>query len=222
MKQLHTKIQISSIWTAEISYNIKKEHKSSNSEFKAYADDSMKMVERPIYDTNSKIKRTNKYELNGYFTSPCVHGGMLRELYKDSSGKQQESFLGWANSNPIGCTFADKGEIDITIFRSIGNNDYKGVNDFLHESHVISTSFQFYIDKSVSGILFHKVRANTKINEPYGIFSKTITVSDISKMSISTELVNNVLMLTHTSGQLSSTFGEVFLISFNLNLYRLM
>ena len=180
-KQLFTEIQIISQMTAEISYDLKKVHKSKNSEFKAYADDSMKLVERPIFDSKAKIKHTNEFELNGYFTSACVHGGMLRESYNDSKNDFKESFFGWANSNPIGCTFADKGEVDIMVFRTLGNNDRKGVVDLLRESHVTSTAFQFFIDNSVNGVMFHKVRADTKINAPYAIFTNHIKIEDIVK-----------------------------------------
>ena len=180
-KQLFTEVQIFSKMTAEIQYNLKKKVMNSKSTHKAYADDSMKLVERPIYDKNVDIKRTNDYELNGFFTSACVHGGMLRETLK-SGNSQVESYFGWANSNPIGCTFAGPGEVDIMVFRTLGNNDQKGVNDKVRETHVISTAFQFYIDKTPNGVMFHKVRANTKLNEPYAVFPKDISVGDIQKM----------------------------------------
>lgn len=167
--------------TSEVQYNIKKVAKSSDSHFRAYADDSLKMIERPIFNTDVNIARTNNYELNGYFTSACVHGGMLREDF-EASGVKFTSIFGWANSNPIGCTFSDDGEVDIMIYRYLTQSDYKGVNDRIPEDHVVSTSFQFYADNSVQNAFFHKVRANAVINEPYAIFPKTVHIEDIEKM----------------------------------------
>ena len=99
---------------------------------------------------------------------------MIRETSTSGSG---ESFLGWANSNPIGCTFVDNNSVDFMIFRNIGSNDYKGVNERFYDTHVTSTAFQFYIEKSVNGALFHKVRANAKINEPYFIYDQTLNIN---------------------------------------------
>ena len=217
MKQLFMELQIDSSRVAEISLSLKKGYKSSDATHKAYADDSMKLVERPIFDINSKIPHTTLSELEGYYTSPCVHGGMIRESYKEmSNSHQKESFFGWANSNPLGCTFSDKNEVAFMVFRSIGQSDYKGVNDRYNDEHVISTSFQFYIDSSVHGALFHKVRANTKINEPYGIFTKIITKNAFDRIPVSSNMFSDFLNFNNGQIQLSSEFGEVTTFCFIL------
>ena len=79
LKQFHLEVQAHTDERWEMSFGFKKSRESSTSSFKSYADDSMKLVNRPIYDKNLKIKHTNEHELFGYFTSPCVHGGMLEE-----------------------------------------------------------------------------------------------------------------------------------------------
>ena len=100
MKQLFMEIQFVSDEYIEVNLNLHKKSKSSSSQYKGYIDDSMFMVERPIYNKNSSIRRTNDYELNGYYTYPCVHGGMLRETYTRDN-RNLESFFGWANSNAM-------------------------------------------------------------------------------------------------------------------------
>lgn len=211
MKQLFMEVQIDSDRIAEISLVLKKKNKSDNSMFKAYADDSMKMVERPIYDKNSKIPHSDPSELDGYYTSACVHGGALREAYNKAGNV--ESIFGWANSSPLGCTFSEKNEISFMIFRSIGSSDYKGVSDTFKDDHINSISFQFYIDNSVTGAMFHKVRANTKLNEPYGIFSKAVNKEDFINLPVSSNLMANFLKFNGGSDQLPSEFGEVNIFS---------
>jgi hypothetical protein len=206
-KQLFMEVHIDSDRIAEISLVLTKKHKASDSTHKAYADDSMKMVERPIYDKNSKIPHSHESELEGYYTSACVHGGALRETYKQSGHK--DSFFGWANSSPLGCTFSDKGEISFMIFRSIGHSDYKGVSDTYKDEHINSISFQFYVDSSVEGAMFHKVRANTKLNEPYGIFSRALNAEDFVNLPISSNLMKDFIKFNSGSAQLSSNFGDV-------------
>ena len=53
--------------TIEASLSLKLSEKSGKS-FTAYADDSMKLIERPIYHKNVDIMRHNNIELTGYFT----------------------------------------------------------------------------------------------------------------------------------------------------------
>jgi len=210
MKQLFLEVQIASKKVAEISMGLKKKPVHSGSEFRSYADDSMKLIERPIYDNKVNIKRTNDNELNGYYNYACVHGGMMREIFKPGTiSLEQESFFGWANSNPIGCTFTGNNEVDFMLYRSIGNNDYKGVSDYLHDKHVMSTSFQFYTDSSVDGILFHKVRGNTKLNEPYSIFSENLPATEVENLSKPSSIFESLVHFKKHFSQVSSEFGEV-------------
>ena len=202
-KQLYTQIQVSSGDILELSYGLKKVHKSSDSTFRAYADDSMKLVERPIYDKSIKIKRTNDYELNGYFTSSCVHGGIIRETY------DSESFFGWANSNPIGCNFPGEGQVNIMIFRSVNNNDWKGISETLNERHVLSTDFQLFVDNSVNKITNLKLAGNAKLNEPLSKFMHKINLSDIDNMHYSDSLLEYTINSLGHETQLSNNFGEV-------------
>lgn len=112
---------------------------------KAYADDSMKLVERPIYDKKLGIPHSHPSELEGYFTSPWVHGGIIREIYEESDTTKSSAF-GWANSSPLGCTFSDKNEIAFNIFRNIAKSDHKGWDDSYQDPHIVSIAFQFYIN----------------------------------------------------------------------------
>ena len=212
-KQFFMEFEIDSDRVAEFSFTLRKIYKSASSTHKAYADDSMKMVERPILDPRSKIPHTNVNELEGYYTSPCVHGGLLRETYKKLTNQSYESFFGWANSNPIGCTFSANNEVSFVVFRSIGQSDYKGVNDRFKDNHVVSTSFQFYISSSIERAMFHKVRANAKINEPFAVFSKVITPNDFVRLPISSNLLSGFLNFNNGSVQLSREFGEVKILS---------
>jgi len=217
MKQLNVEIQFfQSAQTIEVLYSLTRKPKSIESSFKAYVDDSMKLVERPIYNTSVSTKRTNNFELNGLFTYPCVHGGVLRETYKDSALRNLESFFGWANSNPIGCVMSGNNQVEFMISRTIGNNDYKGVNENLYDKRVVSTGFQFYIDKSVPGVLFHKVRANTKLNEPYAVFTNKITRDLIPTISKSSNLLADIMRMQNYGNQLSSEFGEVDVVDIKL------
>lgn len=125
----------------EMSFGIQKQKHSSSSTFKTFVDDSMKLVNRPIYTQNVKFKFTNKHELYGYFTSPCVHGGMLSEKLK--KGSKDEYQFSWANSNPIGCTLSADNQIDFMVFRNIQSNDNKGVNEYFTDPHTTYTSFMF-------------------------------------------------------------------------------
>lgn len=100
----------------EASYKLDWINNKSTSKFKVYADDSMKLVERRIYDPEFNLTTINDIEKMGYFTSSCVHGGILQEIESD----QQQWFLGWANSNSIGCTFSDNNQVEIMLFRNIG------------------------------------------------------------------------------------------------------
>lgn len=126
----------------EMSFGIHKGSHSSSSTFKSYVDDSMKLINRPIYDKNFKIQHTNEHELFGYFTSPCVHGGMLSEKFRNGP-KDEEHQLSWSNSNPIGCTLSANNQIDFMVFRNIQSNDNKGVREYFTDPHATSTSFIF-------------------------------------------------------------------------------
>ena len=76
-----------------------------------------------------EVKFTSQNELNGFFTFPWVHGGMLRETFGSTSGNSTDNFFGWANSNPIGWTFSEDNRVEIMLYRSIGGNDNKGVDE---------------------------------------------------------------------------------------------
>eukprot|EP00344_Euplotes_crassus_P012347 CAMPEP_0197017414 /NCGR_PEP_ID=MMETSP1380-20130617/79524_1 /TAXON_ID=5936 /ORGANISM="Euplotes crassus, Strain CT5" /LENGTH=812 /DNA_ID=CAMNT_0042444507 /DNA_START=175 /DNA_END=2613 /DNA_ORIENTATION=+ len=243
-KQFFMEIQFETKRMAEVSFSLKKVPKSSNGEYKSYADDSMRLIERPIFDRSSKIPHTNLAELEGYYERPifdksskiphtnlaelegyytysCVHGGLIREMDKNSPDGNTDIFFGWANSNPIGCTFSDKSEVSFMIFRNIANSDNKGVNDRLVDRHITSTAFQFYIEKSVDGALFHKVRANTKINEPYGIFTKNIYKTKFDSLAVSSNLGADFLNL-NGEHQISNTFGDIDIVDLKLMRHKIL
>lgn len=92
-------------------------------DWKLYVDDSMKMVERPVYDPNNKqYKHKNPTELLGLYTYPSVHGCMLEET---KAGKQ--SYFGFTNSHTTGVTYSSKNTLDIGLHRNIHNMDLKGI-----------------------------------------------------------------------------------------------
>lgn len=159
-RHLFIEIQFQSNRYAEYQLHIEKTKHSDNSVYKGYVDDSLKTVERPIYHTNIDVNRTTDIELLGYFTYPCVMGGALREQYSQTpdrlknSVKDSESFLGWANSNPIGCTFTDNNKVSFMIFRSAGRSDNKGVSEKIMDKHVVTTSFQLFASDNIDGVIF--------------------------------------------------------------------
>lgn len=120
-KQLYTNIEMITSDYYEMSYSLKLS-KSPSSKYLAYADDSLKLVERPIFSRNVNVKATNENELTGYYTYGCVYGGMLREVSTDTH-------FSWANDSPLGCTFSADFQVDFWLFRNIGGNDWKGVNE---------------------------------------------------------------------------------------------
>jgi hypothetical protein len=132
--QVFIEVQAHSEERWEMFWGLRKDHLSSNNQFKAYNDDSMKLVNRPIYNTHVNFKYTNDHELNGYFTSPCIHGGMMTE----ETGSNVYQFS-WANSNPIGCTFSDKNQVDFMVHRNIASNDNKGVNEYYDDKRATAT-----------------------------------------------------------------------------------
>lgn len=102
----------------------------------------MKLVQRPIFDKNINIEHESIHELYGYFTSPCVNGGMLLESYHNGTKEELHQFS-WANSNPIGCTLSEENQIDFVVFRNIQTNDNKGINELYLDPHTTYTSFMF-------------------------------------------------------------------------------
>lgn len=143
--QNQVKIQVE-MWSdasIEISYNLNFDHHSWDSNFTAFIDDSMKLVERPIYNRDVDIQTKNSIELNGYFTYPSVNGGMIKESFTDDDYKHQNITISWANSSPIGCTLSDFNEVRFMLFRNIVNNDQKGLDEKLKDKRTSKTTFIF-------------------------------------------------------------------------------
>ncbi|CAI2376267.1 unnamed protein product [Moneuplotes crassus] len=161
----------------EASLSLKLSSSGKDAKFTAYVDDSMKLIERPIYDKKVDIKRHNDIELNGFFTYACVHGGALKK-----SMNSKDLYFGWQNSNPIGCTFSEKNRVEIMIHRKFGNNDYKGMVSTQVQDHVTSISFQFYIHSSqdMNDFWEQKIMGNVRVNEPIGIFEVDMSKADQS------------------------------------------
>lgn len=101
----------------EASLSLKLSDHGKGAKFTSYADDSMKLIERPIYNKKVNIKRHNDIELTGYFTYACVHGGAMKKTTSEG-----EIMFGWVNSNPIGCTFSENNRVDMMIHRKFSNN----------------------------------------------------------------------------------------------------
>ncbi|CAI2375441.1 unnamed protein product [Moneuplotes crassus] len=135
--------------------------------YTAYVDDSMKLVERPIYNKKARVKRSNDVELTGFFTYPCVYGGALRTTHNS-----EDHYFGWSNSHSIGCTFSEENRVEIMIYRKFGINDHKGLNSVDVQSHVTATNFQFYMHSSenMSEFWDQKIESNVKVNEPIAQF----------------------------------------------------
>lgn len=98
---LMMQVQYGSDKVHEVTMNIVRGAKKTSSVASAYVDDSMKLVQRPIYDPTVELP-VNKSEIIGLFTYPCVQGGLLREQYHKNFNDKAEYFLGWSNSHPIG------------------------------------------------------------------------------------------------------------------------
>ncbi|CAI2377845.1 unnamed protein product [Moneuplotes crassus] len=155
----------SEVW--EVSFGIKKDKQAKDSEFKTFIDDSMKLVERPIFDKNLDIQHIRPEELYGYYTSPCVNGGMLSETVKKQDVDEIHQ-LSWANSNPIGCTLSSQNQIDFMVFRNIGSNDLKGVDETPIDSHATYNSFIFRLDMNDGA--YRRNFAGSILNSPLFIY----------------------------------------------------
>ena len=183
----------------------------------AYADDSMKLIKRPIFSKAYKYEHRNEIDVYGYYTSSWVHGGMIREKYSS------ESFLGWSNSNPIGCTFSKQNEVELMIFRTAKRIGDKGIDDeFLEESHVLTTDFMFYIDDSIEGITHKKLAANAKLNEPLSSFMMKIEPSYLKSMHHSGSVLNYTFDNRDSLDQLSNTYGEIDVVDFKIRKHNMI
>jgi hypothetical protein len=143
--QNQMKVQVE-MWTdavIEVSYNLNFGHHSWESDYAAYIDDSMKLVERPIYNQDVDIDYLNPGELYGYFTYPSVNGGMIKESFTDDGKNQHNISISWANSSPIGCTLNDFNEVSFMLFRNLGHNDNKGIDELLTDKRTSKTTFIF-------------------------------------------------------------------------------
>ena len=216
-RQLLTQIQIYTSRVLEISYKLIKHHKDSDSDFMAYADDSMKLVKRPIYTKEFKYGHKSDIDIYGYFTSSCVQGGMIREKYTS------ESFLGWSNSNPIGCTFSKQNEIELMIFRTAKLEGDKGINnEFLEEFHVLTTDFMFYIDDTIKGSIHKKLASNAKLNEPLSIFMTKVSPSFYNQMHYSGSVLNHTFSKRDSLSDLSNTYGEIDVVDFKIRKHNMI
>ena len=202
-KQLYTQIQVSNYYyQSELSYNLKKVHKSSDSTFKAYVDDSMKLVERPFFNESVEIKTKSHLVRYGNFTSSCVHGGIIRETY------DSESFFGWANSKSMGCGFYKEGQVNFIVSRSTMNRDENNRDeDFKNGGG--SSYFQLFIDNSLSNITNLKLAGNAKLNEPLIQYGGKLGDKNMTKMHYSGSLLEYTLNSLSHETQLSKNFGEV-------------
>jgi hypothetical protein len=140
-QQMALEVQAFTTESWEMSFGLTVSKNDYSSTFKSYVDDSLKMVNRPIYNTKINIKRANDHELYGLFTYPCVHGGMLSEIPKDKT-KNQHNFS-WANSNSMGCTMSADMQVLFYIFRNIQSNDNKGISELYIDQRVTYSSFIF-------------------------------------------------------------------------------
>ena len=123
LEQFALQVEFFSRDAIEVQLSYKLSDLSRAATYKAYADDSMKLIERPIYDKNVDIWRHNDEELKGFFTYPCVHGGALRKTsFVKDDPVPKDLYFGWSNSNPIGCTFSENNKVDIMISRQVTHN----------------------------------------------------------------------------------------------------
>jgi hypothetical protein len=156
----------------------------------------MKFIERPAYTKNVDVDHHSDYELRGFFTYPCVHGGSILQTFPQG-GYYGDKIVAynWANSNPVACTFADKDRVDIMISRKFAKQDYKGIYTADIQDHVTKTNFQFYVPVANDYRNFWQLKkmANSKVNEPVSIFSKEITIEEISKQSAPSSLLSTVI-----------------------------
>ena len=203
-RQLMTQIQIQTSRMIEVCYKLIKQLKDFRSSLTAYADDSMKLIKRPIYKSESKHDHITKFNLYGFYMINCVHGGMISENYT------LHSFLGWSNSNPIGCIFSRESEVELMVIRSAKRRPDKGIDDeYLEEFHVMTTDFLFYIDDTIEGITHKKLAGNAKLNEPLSIYMTKISPDSLKHMYHSGSVLNYTFTKRDSPTQLSNTYGEI-------------
>lgn len=151
-----------------------------------------------------------------------MHGGLLREEYGNST-HPKHSFFGWSNSNPIGCTFSDNGEVEIMVFRSLPNYVMKGVTDWLLERNLISTDFQIYTSNNLDTINSLKLSGNAKLNEPLTIFSKSISSDSLPQfMHLSSSLLESVFDFSEHQHQLSNFQFEIDVVDVKLMKHNIL
>ena len=203
-RQLMTQIQIQTNRMIEVCYKLIKDLKDFSSSLTAYNDDSMKLIKRPIYKSESKYAHETKFDLYGLYMINCVHGGMIRENYTS------QSFFGWSNSNPIGCIFSRESEVELMVIRSAKRKPDKGIDDeYLEEYHVMTTDFLFYIDETIEGITHKKLAGNAKLNEPLSIYMTKISPDSLKHMYHSGSVLNYTFTKRDSPTQLSNTYGEI-------------
>ena len=142
---------------------------------------------------------------------------MIREKYAS------ESFLGWTNSNPIGCTFSKQSEVELMIFRTAKLEGDKGISgEYLEESHVITTDFMFYIDDTIEGVTHKKLAGNAKLNEPLSIFMAEVSSSFYNQMHHSGSVLNYTLSKRDSLSQLSNIYGEIDVVDFKIRKHNII
>lgn len=127
-----------------------------------------------------------------------------------------EGFFGWSNSNPMGCTFSGQGEVELWMFRTTNNNDWKGISEFLNEDHVISNAFQIYISDGIDDFFDQKLAGNAKLNEPLMMFSRQIQPNETENMHFSNSMITMLLNDLEHPKQLSNKFGEVDVVDLKI------
>jgi len=144
-KQFYHQIRTFTTLFVEINYGLSFEKKSEDSVFESYIDDSLKLVQRPILDPTSTLKRKDSSELDGYYTFPSVNGGLLKEIQDLENGDKKQTSISWLNSNSLGATLTGPKEVNFILFRNSKNNDFKGVPGTLQDPHTTSISFIFRV-----------------------------------------------------------------------------
>ncbi|CAI2377711.1 unnamed protein product [Moneuplotes crassus] len=185
----------------EINYRISFKPFGENSEFRSYIDDSMKLIERPIFDINSPLKRETASELLGFYTFPSVNGGMLEETIE---GSGQQVFISWANSNSLGATLSGPKEVSFVIFRNLYNNDQKGVPEDLVESRSSNLPMIFRID--VEDAALNRNFANFAINEALVTFELEWSTQEIAFLPKSSTLFGDLFYHYGTDGNYYETY----------------
>lgn len=212
-----TQIQTQTGRMIELCYKLIKELKDFSSSLSAYGDDSMKLIKRPIYKSKSKYDHRKKTTLVGSYMINCVHGGMIRE------NSTPQSFLGWSNSNPIGCVFSKESEVELMIFRSAQRRPDKGLDDeYLEDYHVMTTDFLFYIDDTIEGITHKRLAGNAKLNEPLSIYMTKISPDDLKHMYHSGSVLNFTFTKRDSPTQLSNMFGEIDVADFKIRKHNII